>query len=166
MKKTTILPVSSLAMAVSATIGFASSVEAQHIACPQTLDVGRHVSCSSGSLRINPDGTVSPSGCLLTEAEPLPGVCYISTTAPITRDVTVTFPATFINLTNGMGQTVRLDRLRMQNRAGGPPSPNLLLDRTDVSNTVTIDIGGDLSFSDNQSVGNYSGSLAVSATLD
>lgn len=135
------------------------------ISCPQTLNIGTHASCSAGNLVINADGTTSLTGCLITTQPVQVGQCFLSTGGlPVTRSVRVDFPQAFVQVKNGTNQML-FDNFRMIHSGVGTSATRFTFSPTAVSGKVTIDIGGRVSFGNNQALGGYSGNIVVRADL-
>jgi hypothetical protein len=133
--------------------------------CPQRLQVGSHNACSNGTLVINPDGSTQLTGCLATFNTPEPGQCVLSTGGvPPTRNVVVSFTTNSIFI-NGGGPQAGIDNFRMQPVGVATPQAQFTFTPLEVANTVTLDIGGRLNFSNNQAIGNYTGQVQITADL-
>lgn len=161
-KKATRLLVSVSMLALSAFPAFAQTVQ---IDCTGTIGFGEHVACSAGSIRINPDGTINTTGCLVTNQAADPIECKLSITGgTATKSVQVSFDTPNITVSNG-GQSMLFDRLRMQEQGDPFIKTSLIFTTGELTSTITIDVGGTLNFNSGQAEGNYSGPLVVNANF-
>ena len=69
-----------------------------------------------------------------------------------------------IALNNG-GNSAVLNQLRMQPVGGTAPKATFVFTPTEVSNKITLNIGGRLNFVTNQTLGSYTGTVTISAVL-
>lgn len=162
-KKPVLVAVSSLAL--SAWYGSPAVAQLQ-ISCTRRLYVGEHDICANGRVRILPSGGTSAlTGCLITTIPPDAGKCVVSTGGvAITKSVLVAFTNTKFDVTMG-GNFHRVNRLRMQHTGAAKSAKSFTFTPTEVSNTVTVNIGGRLRFRENRPDGMYVGTISVSATL-
>ena len=135
------------------------------INCAQRLEVGEHIACGNGTFTIHPDGSTTPGGCLVTTTPPQPGQCLLTNNGvPPTRDVIVEFTNPTLVL-NGAGKTAKVEFLRMQPVGETVAKAQYIFTPTDVSNGVTLNIGGRLAFSNGQAIGSYTGTVSITANL-
>ena len=160
---------SSLMVATSAfalTSLYAVPVFAQVVInCATALSIGTNAQCSStATLVINPDGSTNvTTGCLVNTVAAKAGRCVVNTGGvPVTKSVKVDFAKTFIDITNG-GKQVRMDNFKMQHTATVPAASKFTFSPTDISNTVTLDIGATANITADQALGTYSGDISVRA---
>lgn len=133
--------------------------------CSVGLSMGKNAQCSdTASLVINPNGSTSlSSGCLVATSPVRAGQCVIKTGGvPPTKNVRADFASTFVNIKNGAKQ-VRVDDFKMQYTATVPPASKFTFSPTDVSNTITLDIGGTVNVTADQGLGTYTGNITVRA---
>lgn len=134
--------------------------------CPQNFKVGEHAACGTGSLRINPDGSVSTAACIVTLTNPDPGKCTVSVTGgTATRDVIVSVTQASIFL-SATGQQVTVDDFRLQDTAKTMTGTKVTYTPAEITAPVNIDVGGRLNFSNNQPSGIYTGKLSVKAVFN
>ena len=101
----------------------------------------------------------------MTDAAPQVGQCVLSVgTTPITRNVLVEFTTPSIVLNSG-GDNATLNQLRMEPVGGTAPKAQYVFSPTDVSNKITLNVGGRLNFTSNQAIGNYTGTISITANL-
>lgn len=137
--------------------------QAVQLTCPDRLDVGDHIACGTGTLRINPDGSTNLVGCLVQEAAPDPGSCQVRVTGGLaTRNVKVSFDAPTVTVQKGADQFI-VNQLKMQERGQPSTAAQLTFTPLEMTSFVTIDFGGTMSFSGGQPAGNYSGDLIINA---
>lgn len=134
------------------------------IDCPQDFRVGEHVACDDGSFTINPNGVNNlDSGCLVTLTPPQVAQCILGTGGvPPAGNVTVDVVQTRVFLNNGGAQVTVEDFLIGED---GEPTfaPKLIFTPTEVAGGVTVNIGGQLLFNNGQAIGNYVGSVQITA---
>lgn len=158
--KTALISISALALAAPYGKNAAAQVM---LNCAQRLAVGVHNACGNGSLVINPDGSTSLTGCLAILTPPQPGQCILSTGGvPPASNVVVSFTTNSIFIDGG-GPQAQVDNFRMQPVGVPTPKAQYTFTPTEVSNTVTLDIGGRLNFSNGQVIGNYTGQVSITA---
>lgn len=161
--------ISSIIVSVSvfALTGFytASAFAQVIVNCSQGLFVGKIVQCSDNAkLVIDPDGGTSvTSGCMVLTGPAKAAQCVVSTGGvPPTKSVRVDFSKTFVNIING-GNQVRVDDFKMQYTATVPAASKFTFAPTDISNTVTLDIGGTVNVTTTQGLGTYTGNITIRA---
>lgn len=137
-----------------------------NVGCAQLFSVGEHIACSVGTLRIRPNNTTVITGCLSTLTAPQAGQCTVSVTgAAPTRDVVVEFPTTPINITDAPNSaSVNIFRLEKTTAAGTAAA--ITYTPGQITAPVVLNVGGTLSFVDNQPDGMYSGGVNIRARFD
>ncbi len=150
------------ALALSAGYNLPALAQLQ-ITCAQRFFIGAHDACSTGTLQVDPDGGTALVGCLVSSASPAPGRCILSTlgTGP-TKSIVVKFQKTSINI-SGAGTQVKVDNFLMSPVGTVATGTQFTFTPTEVKNTVTLDIGGTAYFSNNQTIGVYTGTLSITA---
>lgn len=141
------------------------SAGAQVLISCTAMNFGRQVACgTSGVYQFRPSGTTSlKSGCLISFIPAQPAKCVLSTGGtPPAKDVKVTFATTSITGA-GPGDTVKVTRLRMAPDGSNTEKQFLKFTPTEISNTVTVNIGGRLNFKSSQVVGSYTANFVVNA---
>ncbi len=163
-RRATLVAISAFALNFSCHVPAWAQIQ---ISCTQRLYVGEHDACGNGFITVNPDGSIgATNGCRVTTTPPQPGKCVLSTGgAPVTRNVVVKFatPSIFIN---AGGQKAQVNTLRMDHSTAATPAAQFTFTPTQVSNTVTLDIGGRLNFSTSQAIGTYTGQITIDANLN
>lgn len=135
------------------------------INCPSGLDIGNHAACSSGSLVINPDGSTSLTGCLVTEIAPQIGQCLLSTGGvPLTRSVRVDFTRSTSFIKFG-GKDAKVNNFRLQPTTATAPAAHFTFTPAQVGAGILMNVGGTLHFTDGQALGSYTGTIGVEAVL-
>ena len=135
------------------------------ITCTKNFFVGEHDACANGTLVIDTDGSTMTSGCLVSITPPRAGQCKLSTLGvPPTRNVVVQFKTSPIFI-NGAGDQAKVNAFRMLPVGGTTPAAQFTFTPTEVSNTVTLDMGGTLTFSTGQAIGVYTGTVSIMADL-
>lgn len=159
-QKTVLVTISTLALSA---VSYMTARAQVKVTCSQKLYVGSHAACGTGSLVINPDSSTMLSGCLVSSAPPQPGRCRVfsSPLAP-TASVVVTFTNTSINIVSGT-DTAKVDGFVMQHSGAATPKTQFTFTPTEVSNTVTLDIGGTFHFNKGLALGTYTGNVTISA---
>lgn len=134
------------------------------INCAVGLGLGVSAQCSSTAvLVINPDGSsMVTSGCLAITSPVKAGQCVISATGPLTKNVRVDFAKTFVDINNGTKQ-VHVDSLKMQYTPTVAAASKFTFTPAEISNTVTINIGGTAHIGTSQGLGIYTGNITVRA---
>lgn len=134
------------------------------LVCTRPLDIGAHFACGNGSLTINPDGSTSLVGCLVTTRPPTPGRCLLSTGGvPPLKKVAVDFTNAGLTIKAGTASaTIKLLRMYEVGGTKGAKA-KLTFSPTEAGNGVTLDIGGRLNFSAGQTLGVYTGSVSITA---
>ncbi|MCK5284168.1 MAG: DUF4402 domain-containing protein [Alphaproteobacteria bacterium] len=157
--KKTLIAVSALALRAAApTPAFAQIL----ISCAQDLRFGNLATCAKGALILTANGATSTTGCAVISKTALPAQCTIKTGGvPPTTNVNVQFTAAFINIKNG-GKNAKVSNFEMIHTGTAVAQTSFTFTPTEVSNTVTIDIGGTLNFN-NQTLGSYTGTISVTA---
>ena len=141
-KTGTLVAVSALALLALPAYG-----QTVNINCPQQMGFGQHIACANGSLRINPDGSTSLSGCLVQQVAPQPASCKLVITGGVgTRNVKVSFATSSINVKMG-ADTATFRKLRMQERGQPTTAAFFVFNPLDLTSSITLDIGGTLDFS-------------------
>ncbi len=164
MKNSRVILVSVSTLALSAAYGLPAHAQLQ-ISCAQNFFVGEHDACSTGTLVIDPDGSTTLSGCLVTENPPNAAQCKLSTAGPgPTRDVTVQFKTSAVFITAG-GSQAKVVSFRMSPVGTTVTGAKFTFTPTQVTNTVTLDVGGTLQFSAGQAIGVYTGTVSIVADL-
>ena len=162
-KKNTAVLVAVSALAIKASYGGSAFAQLK-ITCSQGIRFGNNIACANGALTVAPTGaTATTGGCLLNTVAPLPGQCILSTagTGP-KKSVKVGFTANFITITNG-ATNVKVDKLMMQSTGATTAATKATFSPTAVLNTVTINIGARMNYSNMQAIGSYVGNISITA---
>ncbi len=159
-QKKTLVAVSALALSAA----YGGPVFAQlQITCSQAIRFGAYDACSNGKLTVQPNGSTSNLGCLVTITAAQPGQCILSTLGPgPSKSVKVSFAVNFINITNGTSN-VKIDSFQMRATTGTKSAAKATFSPTQVTNTVTLNVGARMNYNDNQAIGNYTGNITINA---
>lgn len=160
IKKVAVSALAVLAMPV----GIANAVV--QVTCPgaNRLQIGRNVACGNGNFFIRPAGTIQLNGCVITLNAPAPARCRVfNFGAPTSRDVRISFDPTPITFNDG-GNLIRLTQMRAQRTTGGPSAAVITLTSGEVNASVFINVGARVNFLRSNAIGNYIGTITVTAT--
>lgn len=142
------------------------SAQTLNTSCAQNLQIGEHVACSIGTLRIRPNGTTVITGCLAVLTVPQAGQCTVSVTGgAATRDVIVDFPTQPVNISFG-GNNVSMNNFRLEKTATTGTAATITLTTAEITAPVVFDVGATASFGDNQAAGTYTGGVTIRARFN
>lgn len=131
------------------------------VSCPQPLRFGRVVTCGNGSLHVTPNDATSTFGCVVIENNAMAGQCIVKTGGlPIPSNVTAKLTINNIQISNA-GNKVLINDFSLLYTGTLTPKETLTLTPAEVSNTVTINIGGTINYNGNHPLGSYTGSITM-----
>ena len=135
------------------------------VTCSQPFYMGQNQACGTGTMQVSPNGGISTSGCIARGIDADPGRCIVTNSGPApTRNVVVDFPVAAYTASGG-GDNVTVNNLRLQAVGATVVAPQLTFTPTEITNTVTVNVGGTINFTQGQAFGSYNGAITVRAQL-
>lgn len=150
---------------------WANSARAQNlqINCKQAIDIGNLIASGcSGKYIISPDNNHKNTACLIINATAQAGNCQIKVAGKAaTKSAVISFVKTAFTLNGTKGGSVTMKSLQMKLRTQATIDTKLTVKVTTLNNgPFLVDIGGALSYSDQQTAGRYTGQVAVTVNFN
>lgn len=131
-----------------------SPAHPQTVKCIQDIQFGSIVSCgTANTVRIDPTGTRSASGCLVVSGPSSRGRCIIKGKFFPVTPMTVSITAPSYNIASG-GNKMVVDNFDLNTAAAGPTI-------TVTAFITTVDIGATLNVGASQAAGTYTGAATI-----